>query len=411
MQEQVADGIQRFHSHFVNWYSSATLLPGTATPGAAARPRPPAWPARRGPRTRFEVPGTLTMLRCLAPGRTSAPSGEYGTRPGRLQTYVARRPRSHRYACISALPASLIDVVFARQDLHPIPPDEALESAAVSELPAGTVTFLFSDIEGSTRLLQRLGERWGDVLDAHNRILRAAFEAGGGREVDRQGDAFFAVFARARHALAAAAQAQRELAAHEWPDGVELRVRMGIHTGEPGLHDEGYLGLDVVRAARISAVAHGGQVLVSETTAALVRGEGVDGLELDPLGEHRLKDLEQPERLFQLVIPGTRSDFPPPKTGATEPRAPDVRRATPADWESHADELTVQALAAVRQIDVSSLSGLGERIERQVQATLAQRGLPSGLGSRRSAMRALVWLALVAALVVAAVVVLVVKLA
>jgi class 3 adenylate cyclase len=238
----------------------------------------------------------------------------------------------------------------------------------VQELPAGTVTFLFSDIEGSTRVLQRLGERWGEVVSDHNRIMRAAFAATGGTEVDRQGDSFFAVFARARHALAAAAQAQQELAAHGWPDGIDLRVRMGIHTGEPGLHDEGYLGLDVVRAARISAAAHGGQVLVSETTAALVRGDRLEALELRELGEHRLKDLERPERLFQLVVPGLPQEFTDPSTAPVG--VPDVRRASPADWEAHPEALTAQALEAVRQMNLGPLRQLGPRIERQVQDAL-----------------------------------------
>ena len=157
----------------------------------------------------------------------------------------------------------------------------------MSQLPSGTVTFLFSDIEGSTRLLQQLGERWGDALGEHRALLRGAFEDAGGRELEVQGDAFFAVFARARDAVAAAAAAQRALAAHTWPDDVELRVRMGIHTGEPSLGEQGYLGLDVVRAARICAAAHGGQILVSETARALVGGD-----DFRDLGNHRLRGIE-----------------------------------------------------------------------------------------------------------------------
>ena len=137
------------------------------------------------------------------------------------------------------------------------------------DLPSGTVTFLFSDIEGSTRLLQQLGAAWGDVLADHHRLLREAFAPTGGREVDTQGDAFFLAFARAGDATSAAAQGQRALSAHDWPDEVELRVRMGLHTGEPSMGEEGYLGIEVVPCRRICSAAHGAQVLVSETTRAL----------------------------------------------------------------------------------------------------------------------------------------------
>ena len=132
------------------------------------------------------------------------------------------------------------------------------------ELPQGTVTFLFTDIEGSTRLLKALGDRYGEVLEAHRRILREAAQARGGREVDTQGDSFFFAFARANAALGAAVVAQRALSEHEWPDGAEVRVRMGMHTAEPEVGEERYVGLGVHRAARIGAAAHGGQVLLVE---------------------------------------------------------------------------------------------------------------------------------------------------
>ncbi|HXV03210.1 MAG TPA: adenylate/guanylate cyclase domain-containing protein, partial [Gaiellaceae bacterium] len=165
------------------------------------------------------------------------------------------------------------------------------------ELPSGTVTFLFTDIEGSTRLLEELGERYSDVLGEHNRLLREAFERHDGVEIATQGDSFVVAFTGAGDAVAAAAEAQRALAA------TPVRVRMGLHTGEPELTDEGYVGLDVHRAARIGAAAHGGQVVVSETTRSLLDGE----FELRDLGEHRLKDLGFPIRLFQLG----RAEFPP----------------------------------------------------------------------------------------------------
>jgi class 3 adenylate cyclase len=234
------------------------------------------------------------------------------------------------------------------------------------ELPGGTVTFLFSDIEGSTRLLQALGERWEGALARHNEILRDAFAEAGGREVDRQGDAFFAVFPRARDAVAAAAAAQRALAAEAWPEDEELRVRMGIHTGEPSVGGEGYLGLDVVRAARICSTAQGGQVLISETTRALVRGD-LGGLELQDLGEHRLKDIEHPERLFQLAGKGLATDFPVLR-GVDRP-AP--ASAPPLPMAGRELELAARAAAAARQLE-----GLGPRIEQRVQEALAARGVP-----------------------------------
>ena len=138
------------------------------------------------------------------------------------------------------------------------------------ELPTGTVTFLFTDIEGSTRLLQQLGDRYPDLLSEHHRLLRAAVEVRGGRVVDTQGDAFFVAFSRAADAVAAAIEAQRSIAAHSWPEGADLRVRMGLHTGEPASSGGGYVGLDVHRAARICAAGHGRQVLLSEATRALV---------------------------------------------------------------------------------------------------------------------------------------------
>jgi predicted ATPase/class 3 adenylate cyclase len=173
----------------------------------------------------------------------------------------------------------------------------------VSELPRGTVTFLFTDVEGSTRLLQELGrERYVRALEQHRRLLREAFTSEDGVEVEMQGDSFFFAFARAGDAVRAADAGQRALAEHASEAG-SIRVRMGVHTGEPVISDSLYAGLDVHRAARVMGAGHGGQVLVSEATRALLGDE----FELRDLGEHRLKDLLAPERLFQL---GDR-DFPP----------------------------------------------------------------------------------------------------
>jgi eukaryotic-like serine/threonine-protein kinase len=183
----------------------------------------------------------------------------------------------------------------------------------MSEPPSGTVTFLFSDIEGSTRLLTRLRDRYVGVLALHHRVLRAAFEERGGHEVHTEGDAFFVAFARARDAVAAAVGGQRALASQRWPDGVTLRVRIGLHTGEAAVQEGDYVGLDVHRAARICAAGHGGQVLLSRSTRELVAGELPRGVSLRDLGEHWLKDLDRPEQLFQLVTSGLRADFPPPR--------------------------------------------------------------------------------------------------
>jgi YVTN family beta-propeller protein len=189
----------------------------------------------------------------------------------------------------------------------------------VNELPSGTVTLLFTDIEGSTALLKQLRDRYGELLDDHRRLMRAAFEAHGGREIDTQGDAFFIAFPRAKDAVAAAVEAQEALAAHTWPDGVRVRVRMGIHTGEPLLGSEGYHGLGLHRGARICSAGHGGQILLSNTTRELIEDDLLDGVELMDLGERRLKDIDRPERLAQVVYPGMPASFPPLKTAADAP--------------------------------------------------------------------------------------------
>jgi class 3 adenylate cyclase len=174
----------------------------------------------------------------------------------------------------------------------------------MTALPSGTVTFVFSDIEGSTTLLKRLGERYGEVIAEHRRIVRERFGAQGGVEIDTQGDSFFYAFARARDAVAAAVDVQRAHADHAWPEDDPVRVRIGLHTGEPTVVEEGYLGVDVVRAARLAAAGQGGSVLLSEPTRALLGSSLPDGVSVHSVGERRLKDIDEPERIYELEIEG-----------------------------------------------------------------------------------------------------------
>jgi predicted ATPase/class 3 adenylate cyclase len=186
-------------------------------------------------------------------------------------------------------------------------------AAQRSALPTGTATFVFTDIEGSTKLVQQIGaERWRLILEDHYRLLREQWAAFGGIEVSTEGDAFFVAFPSATNAIAACAAAQIGLSAHPWPDGLAIKVRIGLHTGEAQLTEAaGYLGIDVHRAARIASAGHGGQVLLSEITRALVLDALPEGVSLLDLGDHRLKDLNRAEHLYQLVVPGLPSEFPP----------------------------------------------------------------------------------------------------
>lgn len=184
----------------------------------------------------------------------------------------------------------------------------------MTHLPSGTVTFLFTDIEGSTKLLQQLGEKFASLVADHDRILREIYERYNGVVVGTEGDSFFVAFSNATDALHAVTDAQHALASHDWIDGVRVRVRMGLHTGEPQISELGYVGIDVHRAARIAAAAHGGQVLLSQRTRDLVSGELPEGVLLKDLGEHRLKDLREPKRVYQIVIQGLPADFPPIKS-------------------------------------------------------------------------------------------------
>ncbi len=247
-------------------------------------------------------------------------------------------------------------------------------------LPTGTVTFLFTDIEGSTQLQHRLGPEYAAVRDQHHHLLRAAFAVHGGVEVDTQGDAFFVAFPTAPAAVAAASDATRALATHAWPDGVSVRVRMGLHTGAPLLTPAGYVGLDVVRAARIAAAGHGGQILLSEATRALVEDALPGGATLRDLDAHRLKDMLRPERLAQLDLPGLPVDFPPLKTLDAHPHNLPIQ---PTPLLGRVEQ--VAALAALlrrddaRLVTLTGPGGIGKtRLSLEVAAE-ALDGFPDGV--------------------------------
>jgi class 3 adenylate cyclase len=238
----------------------------------------------------------------------------------------------------------------------------------VRQLPTGTVTFLFTDIEGSTRLLKRLGARYSDLLDQHHGLLRKVFAEFHGREVDTQGDALFVAFPRAKDAVASAVAAQQALASHAWPDDADVRVRMGLHTGEPIVGTDRYVGLGVHMAARVCSAGHGGQILLSSVTRALVEDELPEGTSLRDLGEHVLKDLERPERLFQVAVEGLPQRFPPLKTA---PRT---------DLEPTA-ALEFRILGPLQVIRAGEDVPLGTRKQRTVLALLlleAGRVVPTG---------------------------------
>jgi predicted ATPase/DNA-binding SARP family transcriptional activator/class 3 adenylate cyclase len=230
-------------------------------------------------------------------------------------------------------------------------------TGSVRELPTGTVTFLFTDIEGSTRLLKRLGARYADVLEQHHRLLRQVFAEFDGREVDNQGDALFVAFPRAKDAVAGAVAAQQALAAHAWPDDVDVRVRMGLHTGEPIVGTDRYVGLGVHTAARVCSAGHGGQILLSSVTRALVEDDLPERTTLRDLGEHLLRDLERPERLFQLAVEGPPQRFPALKT-------------TPRAGSEPATSLEFRILGPLQVVRAGNNVPLGARKQRTVLALL-----------------------------------------
>jgi len=243
------------------------------------------------------------------------------------------------------------------------------------ERPTGTVTFLFTDIEGSTRLLQQLRERYADVLATHAKLIRAAIEEFGGHEIDTQGDSFFAAFARARDAVSAAVAIQRGLASETWPDATSVRVRTGIHTGEPFVGGERYVGMGVNRGARICAAGHGGQVLLSNATRELVEDDLPDDVRVVDLGEHELKDVKRPERIFQLEIEGLPSSFPALSTAegsAFEGREGELARAAEEATGRRLPRRMLVGAAAATVVVVAAIVGgllvLGESSQTAVAA-------------------------------------------
>jgi predicted ATPase/class 3 adenylate cyclase/Tfp pilus assembly protein PilF len=245
----------------------------------------------------------------------------------------------------------------------------------VVELPTGTVTLVFTDIEGSTRMLRSLGDGYGAVLRAHRAILRAAVSRHGGVEFGTEGDACFLAFPAAQAALAAAAEAQAALAAADWPEGAAPRVRMGVHTGSPVVVDDDYVGIDVHRVARICSAAHGGQVLVSGATRDAASGDPA----LRDLGHHRLKDLDRPERLYQLLGAGLAEDFPAPRSLPSPSNLP----AVPTSFVGREAELAevgeLLARPGLRLLTLTGPGGTGKtRLALETCRTLAPR-FPDGV--------------------------------
>ena len=246
--------------------------------------------------------------------------------------------------------------------------EEPIQEAA---FPSGTVTFLFTDIEGSTKLLEMLHEQYATLLEEQRDLLRAAFARWNGYEIDTQGDAFFSAFPRALDGVSCAVEIQRELAEHSWPQGVTLRVRMGLHTGEPVIARTGYVGMDVHRAARIASAGYGGQVLVSQTTRELIYQDLPSGTRLRDLGEYKLKDIRFPQRIYQLDIEGLPGEFPELKTLSAAETPP-----TPG-------EAPYQGLRFFDENQAEWFFGRQKATARLVEAVMALQAYPPSSGLLR----------------------------
>ncbi len=250
----------------------------------------------------------------------------------------------------------------------------------MASLPSGTVTFLFTDIEESTRLLRQLGDRYADVLAEYRRLLRVVCHEQRGKEVDTQGDACFVAFLSARNALTAAVAAQRAINVHAWPEGVSLRVRMGIHTGEALAAETGYVGMDVHRAARICAAGHGGQILLSQTTRDIIEERPLEGLTLRDLGEHRLKDLGQAQRLYQVILPDLPADFPPLRSLDVRPNNLPIQLTSFIGREREIAEIKTM-LASARLVTVTGAGGSGKTHSLCNLARTCWINMPTACGS------------------------------
>ncbi len=259
-------------------------------------------------------------------------------------------------------------------------------------LPSGTVTFLFSDIEGSTALLKQLGdEQYAELLRTHRRIVRETFGLYHGQEIDTQGDAFFYSFHRGREAVAAAVTVQRQHNEEAWPQGVTVRLRLGLHTGEPAVGEDGYTGLDVVRASRIAAVGRGGQVLLSDTTRAIVAGELPEGVTIRSLGDQRLKDIDQPEPLHELHIDNVPVSYQPePARSAPDVGIPDEALASMPGWvRSMAARMTPVAGRASQLIEERVMAELEASLQEPDEAPPALPPAGSSVADEIAKLRAL----------------------
>ena len=301
------------------------------------------------------------------PGEAGGPSGEAG-RPAGIQAGARPGPGAEQDREDGA----------ARPD-HGQGQSRPGVAETVAELPTGTLTMLFSDIEGSTVLVRRLGERYGEALSAQRELLRAAFRSFGGRELSTEGDSFFVVFESAIAAVGCCVAGQRALAGHDWPDGATVRVRMGLHSGEPTRHEDNYVGLDVHRAARIAAVAHGGQVVLSDATRHLVESRLAADVSLRDLGWHRLKDIEAPERIHQLVVAGLPDRFPPLKSLGAQSRLPVPM--TPLVGRERDLEQVLATLTGpgIRLVTLTGTGGVGKTRLSLAAAAALDQDFPQGV--------------------------------
>ena len=265
----------------------------------------------------------------------------------------------------------------------------------------GPQTLLFTDIEGSTRLARKLGDGFDEALDAHHRLVRTTLSAQGGQEIDAAGDGFFFAFARAQEAIRGAVEAQRALGAHPWPDGVVVKVRIGIHTGDTRVSGDRHSGVAVHRAARIAAVAQGGQILLSHATHTFLDDDeaAVADLDFTDLGEHLIKDFDRPVRLYQVRAEGLETDFPAPSNGArasaTE-QALTIRLLGPLDVERAGVALAIAgqkqravlALLALRAGEVVPTEMLIDRLWGESPPRTAPTSLQNAISQLRKALGA-----------------------